>query len=98
MPEGAFQIGIHFHVPELGDDEVEVGDGLEFFRRIMLKQQINQPQAAEIFKNKQLKLPAPRCRESSRQGKGLFVVVRSLTHAASCGECARYSCSSNFAK
>src|SRR4030042_65080 len=40
-----------------------------------------------------LKLPAPRCRESSRQGKGLFVVVRSLTHAASCGECARYSCS-----
>jgi hypothetical protein len=42
---------------------------------------------------KGLKLPAPRCRESSRQGKGLFVVVRSLTHAASCGECARYSCS-----
>src|SRR4030043_2206825 len=40
-----------------------------------------------------LKLPAPRCRESSRQGKGLFVVVRSLTHAASRGECARYSCS-----
>ena len=35
------------------------------------------------------RFPAPLCRESSMQGKRLFIVVRSLTHAASYGECAR---------
>ena len=44
-------------------------------------------ETAEIFG--QLKLPAQRCRESSRQGKCLLFEVRSLTHAASCGEFAR---------
>jgi putative PIN family toxin of toxin-antitoxin system len=39
-----------------------------------------------------LKLPAPRCRESSMQGKCPLIVVRSLTHAASCGEFARCPC------
>jgi len=42
-----------------------------------------------------LKLPSPRCRESSMQGKCLFIVVRSLIHAASRVECARYPFSTN---
>ncbi len=40
-----------------------------------------------------LKLPAPRCRESSMQGNLLFFEVLSPTHAASCGECADCPCS-----
>ena len=37
VPEGPLQIGVHLHVPELGDDEVQVGDGLRLFLGVVLQ-------------------------------------------------------------
>ena len=58
MPEGSFQIGVHLHVPELGDDEVQVGDRLRLFLGVMLQKQLCQLQTAESQFRSELHLRA----------------------------------------
>jgi hypothetical protein len=47
MAQGALEEGLHLHLAELGDGEVEVLDGGGALVRVVLQQQLGAPESVE---------------------------------------------------